>query len=59
MIILVSVSLFDYQPQHCPFGHELWTGMGPSRLETLHLYTSAGRDDAAKHLASIVVGVVG
>jgi hypothetical protein len=24
---LVSVSLFDYQPQHCPFGHQLWPGM--------------------------------
>ena len=24
---LVPVSLFDYQPQHCPFGHQLWPGM--------------------------------
>lgn len=24
---LVSVSMFDYKPQRCPFGHKLWPGM--------------------------------
>jgi hypothetical protein len=24
---LVSVSVFDYKPKHCPFGHQLWPGM--------------------------------
>lgn len=23
----VSVSLFDYRPQYCPVGHQLWLGM--------------------------------
>ena len=27
MIISVSVSMFDHEPERCPFGHSLWPGM--------------------------------
>lgn len=35
-MLRASVSLFDYRPQYCPFGHQLWPGIAQVGTLLLH-----------------------
>jgi len=52
MIIVVSVSMFDYKPERCPFGRQLWPGMAQVR-HRIRLLPSRARQEPRPTLVAV------